>query len=707
MTLLPFLSGLSFSLALCAVVVAVVRRLPASRHRQAAILGAACAAGFVLLFQNVLVHDALWYYSYLRSALFDADLDTYEEFVLRNPNGMYLPPPSTPVFHLGSSLLVTPLAIAVKPVAAALARHGVLPGGDGYGPLETGAYTFGSMMLAVAGIALTYRLARRFAGDSPAAIAAIAMTYATPLAWFAFIWPAYPHAATIFLGACFLLVWLHGEGEHGPGRLLLLGILAGALALVHPQDVVYLALPALDLLTAPGPSRWRSALKGGALLGGGTLLGVAPQIAAWIGTSGHPLPHVYADIGDPFIWSRPAFLQVLFSDYNGLFTWTPLCAVGAAGLFLLRREHPRLFRGALSLLVLEWWAIASYGYWWGGASFGARYFLSVWPVLALGFAMALAAAARRLGTLGIALASTPFVYWNLLLMAQFRLEWIEHNRPPRFREILERQIHEAPAWLLDGLTQSHGWNQVLVVEQVKAAIQDGSWGRMLGWLAAACAACGVIVGATLLLQREGRFRSWPAVALVCVIAATAGVAAVSRNHDATRLVAETSAPTKVLPGSSARLQLAAPPSGPTIDQPTATVSAPVEPIHGERLQLDLVTLLLNGGAVEEGQVVAWARLQGHLCSGTVFEIRAGLETAETAPDRFESRPFMKHGLEKTHVIQSWWRDNVSASHYWGHAYQARFDIPEGCRPSQVVVTTRKGDAIMEVRKASLLSTGPA
>jgi hypothetical protein len=716
-SLLPFAAGLVFSLSLCALACMAARRFSSLRHLHAVVIGVACAAGFVFLFQNVLVHDALWYYSYLRSALHGADFDLYEEFVLRNPNGMYLPPPATPVFHLGSILMVAPAAVVMKPIAAALARFGIVPGGDGYGPIEVGAVTFGSMLLAIGGISLTFRLARRFAGRSAAAIAAIAMAYASPLAFFAFIWPAYPHAASVLLGSCFLLVWLNGGEEAGGSRLLLLGILAGALALVHPQDIAYLSLPAIDLIGAAGRSGWSNTSRRGALLAAGALAGFAPQMAAWAATSGRLLPHVYAEIGDPFRWSRPALWDVLFSGYNGLFTWTPLCAVGAAGLLLLRRDHPRLFRGALTLLLLEWWAIASYGYWWGGASFGARYFLSAWPILTLGCAMAVAAAARRVGALATALAATPFVYWNLLLMAQFRLEWIEHNRPPRFPEILGRQVAAAPAALVDGLTGTRGWNQVLVLEHLSASIEAGSWPGLLGWMAAAGAGAFLIVWLTVALQRETapietgirRPTAYRAVAASAgAVLATISVMAVSSGYNSTRLLGgAASVPKRVQPGSSARLALVSPPSGPSEDEPTALRAKPPDPVPGERLSLDFVSFLHHARNLEEGEVVAWVLPQGPGCEGADFPLRAGRETAETAPGRLESRPFMRHGIEGTRVIHSWWRDDFSAGHYWGHAYLARWALPDGCRPAHIIVTTRKGPAVLEVRKIALLATDPA
>ena len=712
----PFLAGLVGSLALCAIIFAIAR-LPAARRLRTVAIGLACSVGFVCLFQNVLVHDALLYYGYLRSGVIDGDLDMYEEFVLRNPNAMYLPPPSTPVFHLGTPLTAVPALLAVLPLAAILDNHGVVPGGDGYGPLEVGAATLTSMMLAIGGIALTYRLARRFAGAPASALAAIVLTYASPLAFFAFIWPAYPHAVSVFLAACFLLVWLNGEGERSSWRFFLLGILAGALALVHPQDIVYLALPALDLAFDMRRSRWREALRPTVLMAAGAVAGFAPQIVAWTATSGRLLSHVYGEIGDPFRWSHPAFWDVLFSGYNGLFTWTPLCAAGVAGLFLLRREHPRLFRGAIALVGLQWWAIASYGYWWGGASFGARYFLSAWPVLCLGLAMILAAVARRCGSLAACLATAPFVYWNLLMMAQFRLEWIEHNRAPRFLEIMRRQLYDAPAALLDGLTGAHGWNQVLALELVRAAIASGSWVGILGSLAAIGAMSWLIVAWTRMLQRDvpvspergaSAGQRMAVAAAACVALAAAAVAAVSGGHDGHRLVAvATDVPKTMSEAASVGLTLAAPLSGPTEAQPTAMRMEPVQRVEGERLTLDLISFLHHAESAEKGDVVGWVTPRGVRCDEITYPIRAGFETAATAPGRLESRPFMKHDLQDALVIHSWWQGDSSASHYWGHAYLARWELPEGCRPEQVVLRTEEGPALLEVREISLSASVPA
>jgi len=709
----PFLAGLAACLGLAYATLGAARSWLRAHPRdgtalETAALALAAFAGFVLLFQNVLVHDALWYYSYLRSALVDRNLDLFEEFVLRNANGMYLPPPGTPIFHLGTSLLALPLALVARPFALILGRMTDLPGGDGYGPLEIGAVTLTSMLLALGGVVLTHRLARRYAGGPPSAVAQVALLYASPLAFFTFVWPGYPHPASVLIGAAFLLVWVRHDPPDARSRTLLLGILGGVLALVHPQDILYLALPASDALAAFARGERGRGIRAGCLLAAGAVLGFLPQLAAWIATSGRPLPHVYAEIGDPFRWSHPAFLDVLVSGYNGLLVWSPLSGIALLGLIALRREQPRGFRGLALLVLLQWWAIASYGYWWGGASFGPRYFLSAYPALGVGLALALRWAARRIGLVGAGVVAAGFVFWNLLLMAQFRLEWIAHNQRPDLAAVLARQWSEAPRALFEGLSLPFRWNRVLMIEALREALGSRTAGAMLAWVLLALLALLGLLGWVRALgtERSRRSSSCRSAALLvsgCAIVCTLGVLSVAQGHERSRLQAESRrVPARIRAGSVQVFALEAPLEGPTASQPTAVLLPGTRRDAQERdLRLDLVSFLHNADALPEGRIVAWAKPEGPGCGSLRYPLRAGFETAETAPDRVEVFPRMRHGIERATVAHSWWQDDESAWHYWGHAYLASWPIPRGCRPGSVALEIEPRTADLEVRRLVL------
>jgi hypothetical protein len=757
--LLELCAALAIAVALVAAARAACARSgapvdPGARRQtiEGLAIGLSAAAGILFLFQNVLVHDALWYYAYLRSMVVDLDLDLYQEFALRNANGMYLPPPGTPIFHLGTALLAAPAAWLARPLARLLAAWGQMPGGDGYGALEILAATWSSMMLGVGAVALTHRLARRVTPGGPSALAQVVLLYASPMAFFTFVWPGYPHAASAFLAAVFILLW-DGAGRRArPGSFFLLGLLGGALALVHPQDILYLALPGADLALrewrlrrrrpthraqplhrAPPPhhdvaphhvvARPRGMARhrvgvAGAALAGGALLGFAPQMAAWLLTSGALLEPVYGEIGDPFLFKRPALLAVLFSGYNGLLTWTPICGVAVLGLFLLARSHRRLACGLFAVLGLEWWAIASYGYWWGGASFGARYFLSAYPAFGVGLAVVAAAMVRRAGPHLAAAAGAPFVLWNLLLMAQFRLEWIPHNRAPDFVDALGRQFTTAPAALFAGLSGPFRWNRVLAIDMLQAALQDGRVVDVVVWVAGCAAALLAAIAWTVRLARERKVeagrppsrqgrRGWIAAGSGVAVAATllVAVSASDTGSRRIRLLAGTT-PVLVRPETPVSLALAPPPEGPTIDQPTAVMVAPIAPLSRTApLTMNVVSFLRNGEARRSGEPVAWIDVRGRGCRPARFPLRAGLETAETAPARPEAAARMRHEITRADPIQSWWQDDDSSRHYWGFAYLATFGLPETCAPDGVRVEMTPGRGTMEVRAVLVSSDG--
>jgi hypothetical protein len=140
-------------------------------------------------------------------------------------------------------------------------------------------------------------------------------------------------------------------------------------------------------------------------------------MAAWLTIYGRPLA---IPQGDEFMrWGSPRIVEVLFSDLHGLFSWTPIVALGVAGLVPLVRRHRLIGTAAAAAFVLSLYTNSVVADWWAGEAFGARRFVSCFPIFTLG----LAAAFDRLekappGVLaGIA---AVFVGLNLLLLLQYQ-----------------------------------------------------------------------------------------------------------------------------------------------------------------------------------------------------------------------------------------------------------------------------------------------
>jgi hypothetical protein len=92
--------------------------------------------------------------------------------------------------------------------------------------------------------------------------------------------------------------------------------------------------------------------------------------------------------GPSFIqWTSPHPIAVLFSDNHGLFAWAPLLAPALIGLFVFTRRHHPLAAPLTAVLLSSWYVNAAVIDWWAGEAFGARRFLSLFPLFVLGLAV--------------------------------------------------------------------------------------------------------------------------------------------------------------------------------------------------------------------------------------------------------------------------------------------------------------------------------
>jgi hypothetical protein len=162
--------------------------------------------------------------------------------------------------------------------------------------------------------------------------------------------------------------------------------------------------------------RWRAAIVNLLVCGIAALAVFSPQIWVWLVIYGSPIA---VPQGSQFMqWTRPSLLLTLFSDNHGLFTWTPLVAVCVIGLVPLWRRWRVLAAGLTAALVASWYVNASVIDWWAGEAYGARRFVSCFPIFVLGFGALADGLRARLGRV-VTLVSV-FVSLNFLLLLQYQ-----------------------------------------------------------------------------------------------------------------------------------------------------------------------------------------------------------------------------------------------------------------------------------------------
>jgi hypothetical protein len=380
------------------------------------------------------VSDARAYYVYLPSLVIDGDLD-FSNQVLEHWDGDCPPPwERTPLglvkdkYPIGVALTLAPSFLTAHVLAhaghALTGASWCVP--DGYSvPYQVCNFAW-SLALVVWSMALTDRLLTEGLGANAvlSGLAVLAVWLGSPLLYYTFREPFMAHApGAVWVSASVFLVWrLRCELDQGRLSTWRLGLLAftAALALVcRPSNAFLLPFLVYLLVCIARAGQAGRLLR----LLPAVLAGLVPlyaQALVWYGLHGRFVLDSYE--GEGFRWAHPAAWQTLFSSRHGLFFWSPLLLVSAAGAGwrLWRRPHPLLACCAASFLLL-WYCNSAWHLWWFGDAFGGRAFVELSSLFVLGLAAALEEVSRwgrwprRALMTGLALAAS----YQLILMALY------------------------------------------------------------------------------------------------------------------------------------------------------------------------------------------------------------------------------------------------------------------------------------------------
>ena len=395
----------------------------------------AAAVAFVLR-PSIHGNDGVQNYAYLRSLLFDGNLDfsnEYEYYMSRHAEWFDRKAiPRDPVtglpinlYGVGNALLWSPWVLTAHAVGLAANAAGAGITLDGYSPLYAGAVGLASATYASVGLVLLSGLLARLAGIQRSLLAVAFVWLASPLFFYMLLHPSMSHANSFFVATDLLLLYLGGDS---PARWVAMGAVAGLMVLVRFQDGALLAALAVGEAGKfthqyrVGSTRTGLWLAGRCARYGLFTLAVlavtSVQMAAWQVLQGSAFsgPRAYMDQGSfGFLIPRHT-LEVLFSARHGLFYWHPALLIGLVGLFVAR-DAPRERAIAIGAFVAQLWVVASWSHWWAGASFGHRMFVSTLPFLAIGFAVGLPAAPRR--QMVVAVLAALLILWNFGLIVQY------------------------------------------------------------------------------------------------------------------------------------------------------------------------------------------------------------------------------------------------------------------------------------------------
>ena len=372
---------------------------------------------------QIVLGDALEHYVQLRSVIFDRDLQFVNDYagVYRVDEGLmreHAALKMTPTGHMrnympvGPALLWGPAFLCVTAFVWVINALGFSYPLDGFARAFQAAAGFSGIIAATAGSWLTYRAAAALFDGRVAIWATLTVWLSSSALYYSVISPAYSHAASMLAVGAFWLLWIRTGDRQYVSRYFWCGILVGVSALMRWQDAILIAIPTLDAV-------WHRRDGGAPMLaariaasGIGAALAFVPQMIVWAVLFGAPLT---IPQGAGFMkWGEPALLAILFSDNHGLLTWTPVLAFALAGLVMLARRVPRVGAAALVFFAASWYVNAAVADWWAGEAFGARRFVSCYPIFVLGLAAFFDRLRHPRWIVGF--ASTFAVYTVLLLV---------------------------------------------------------------------------------------------------------------------------------------------------------------------------------------------------------------------------------------------------------------------------------------------------
>ena len=402
-----------------------------------AVLVAALAILLAILFSHGerLSSDGIDHYVYLRSLAVDHDLDLANDYALVSPRGES-DAPETPLGRTGNAHPVGP-ALVWAPFYALVDLVACFSGAsrDGLGALHLNAVAVASLLYGWLGLVLLYLTAQREASRSAALLATLGIGFGTFLYFYLSFAPTMAHAPAFGAAALFVWLWL-GPLPNGPRRAAWLGAACGLLALLRWANVLIALLPLVEALPRlRRRGQWRRLLEEAAAFGAAALLVFSPQMIVWWRLYGSPLT---IPQGSAFLASAPAWDGVLFSPRHGLFSWSPVLYLGAAGLLAWLRRAPWRFAATVVFALVLTRVNAGVADWWAGAAFGGRRFDALLPLLGIGLALALdtlAGFVRRRPHAPAALLLGGIVLWNVLLARHYRTGAWDYAGPVAFEDM--------------------------------------------------------------------------------------------------------------------------------------------------------------------------------------------------------------------------------------------------------------------------------
>lgn len=181
------------------------------------------------------------------------------------------------------------------------------------------------------------------------------------------LWQHGPSILMLSLG-----LYLLGEAEKRPQRIQYVALPLAFAYIIRPTNSIALLVVSLYVFLCYRAYFWRYLLWGGAV----AMLFVAINFS----TFGALLPRYFLPerVGDTALfWT--ALAGNLISPARGLFVFTPITLLIGVGVVQRIRELTKIEKISVAIILLHWLLISTFPHWWGGWSYGPRFFTDMMP----------------------------------------------------------------------------------------------------------------------------------------------------------------------------------------------------------------------------------------------------------------------------------------------------------------------------------------
>ncbi|MFL5764799.1 MAG: hypothetical protein ACJ77K_12720 [Bacteroidia bacterium] len=329
------------------------------------------------------------------------------------------------IYTMGMALLYSPF-FAIGHLWATLGGYPT----DGFSFPYQFCLSSGTMIYVVIGIFTLRKVLLHFFRERIVSVVLILLLLGTNYFREATDYNMGPHAILFSLYAILLLYTIRWHEQPRLRSAAMIGICVGFLTLIRPTELICIVIPLLwsihdrssffAKITLIRKNKLHLLMMVACVI----LVGL-PQLIYWKVLTGSFLYNSYWNQVS-FDITESHFMQVFFSFRKGWLVYSPLIAFALLGLLLLfRKEAEKVRTPIIVFIILNIFILCHVPIWWNAGSFGQRFMVQSYAVLAIpmGYMIGLLFQRRFLLTLSVSIISGALVFLNLFQTWQF-VRWI-------------------------------------------------------------------------------------------------------------------------------------------------------------------------------------------------------------------------------------------------------------------------------------------